>query len=183
MQQVTSSNICLKCRGCCVFDKDVAWFAPVVAEDEHKRLLNLKGVSQGDFTQQDGKCQTRLVPFEDRLRCVFLDPQTWRCRVYFSRPFDCRFYPYVLMWSRDRKSLLFGFHRDECPAHDMKPVLEQAGYRQYVINYITSAEVQEKLRRSPELIWDFDEDFEAVHSIPWTAQNETRPAQAVNLPE
>ena len=184
MKQVTSSKVCLKCRGCCVFDKDLAWFAPVVAKEEHQHLLNLTGVARRDFTLRRGKRQTRLVPYKKSLRCTFLDPRTWACRVYFSRPFDCRFYPYLLMWNEEKTSLLFGFHTGECPAHEMKSAMEQGEYRQYVINYITSPEVLAMIRRNPELVWDYDLDFEAVYSFPFSlAGQETASAvEAVNSP-
>lgn len=49
-------------------------------------------------------------PFDDA--CVFLDPETKRCRVYKHRPLACRLYPFVFV---KKNKIIEVYISEECP--------------------------------------------------------------------
>jgi len=172
MHQVSSESACARCRGCCVFEKRHAWFAPVVSNEEYSRLIECGLCKEEDFTLNQGKRQLKLVPYEDRLRCRFLNTDTWMCGIYHERPFDCRLYPFVLMWNREKDCPQVGFHEGECPAHEEKLPREKSRYRREVFRILDSAETCSNLQKNQVIIWDYDDEFKIVRSLAALNPNE-----------
>ena len=83
---------CTGCGGCCSGEPGAVW----VDRDEEERLAAAAGVPLAAFRLR----YTRLVGGRVSLRerpggdCVFLDPDTRRCRVYAARPVQCRTWPF-----------------------------------------------------------------------------------------
>ena len=80
-EKLIPEGYCFSCQGCCRFaERDSAWL-PHLLEEEKKYFTELS------------------VLFDPRQRnylCGFLDRETNKCKVYAKRPFDCRFYPFLI---------------------------------------------------------------------------------------
>lgn len=91
LSQLVSSEVCLKCEGCCRFkEKDSCW-RPKVAGSEMEKNPEAFLHQVGD----DGHILTKS--HQGKHCCVFLDPSENTCGIYERRPLECRLYPFVLV--------------------------------------------------------------------------------------
>jgi uncharacterized protein len=99
IKSFVSSEQCLTCRGCCVFDGDEAEWLPHISNEE---LISL---DVGSLTADETSGIRPPTPNHNILptitrngcrRCVFLNPADHRCQAYEKRPFECRLYPFLL---------------------------------------------------------------------------------------
>ena len=70
-------------------------------------------------------------PFDEA--CVFLDPETKRCRIYPHRPLACRLYPFVFV-KRGRKMEIYVKEDPFCPGIDHpegEPLTKEFLLREY----------------------------------------------------
>jgi Fe-S-cluster containining protein len=87
-----SSDQCLTCRGCCIFDGDEVEWLPHISTEE-SRSLNVGHLAP------EGTSGHNVLPTITRngcRRCVFLNPADHRCQAYEKRPFECQLYPFLL---------------------------------------------------------------------------------------
>ncbi|MBF0386835.1 MAG: DUF2156 domain-containing protein [Candidatus Omnitrophica bacterium] len=96
---MVSSEFCLDCRGCCVFNApNSAWRACLTAEEEIVLEKRLPGVSFGG----------RLVSVpagSGREACSCLNIVDHHCRAYDARPLECSLYPFLLSAQNGRLDL------------------------------------------------------------------------------
>ncbi len=165
MIQISSKNICTGCRGCCIFDKDYYFFAPVVTKEEKQILIEKHSKNESDFEEKDGRLQIKLKQFTEDKVCPFLNTKTWLCGVYENRPFDCKLYPYVLMWDKDKAHVVLAIDKSGCPAYDLKKEEEKLHYHQEIVKYLNSEKTREMLQKNNYLIWDYLEGFMPVYTL------------------
>ena len=104
--QWVPSDVCLQCRGCCVFtENDGPWRARLTAEEEIVLEKRLPRVSFG------GTLLTAALS-DDRYSCRCLNAADHHCRVYDARPFECALYPFLLSFERGQLKL---YAHSACP--------------------------------------------------------------------
>lgn len=89
---IVTSLECLACRGCCAFAHSGGDWSPRLTPED---ISLLKKVSS-DQAWLEGQKRVALVPSVRGQACFFLDEASHHCRVYPSRPYECRFYPFLL---------------------------------------------------------------------------------------
>ncbi len=102
---------CTGCGDCCSGAPGFVW----VVDQEVSDLAQLLGISKEEFcaryTRKVGRRRS-LVEFANG-DCVFLDPQTRKCKVYAARPRQCRTWPF---WESNLESAETWAHTCEvCP--------------------------------------------------------------------
>lgn len=164
MKQANEKNVCMQCRECCVFADDEIYFGPVATNSEKKTLLKI-GKKNSSFEEHGNLHKIKLVKHGGHNRCPFLDTKTWLCTVYDKRPFDCKLYPYIITWDKSKRNIVLCHQTEMCKAHQTKDSKEHDAYRDYVIQYLCTPEVVNMLRENPELIWDYDKDFDECYKF------------------
>ncbi len=102
--QVTTQEICLRCKGCCRFNEVRSVWRPRVARSEQIAIdLKDKLDSEGYIlAEPTGHC----------IKCAFLNLENHHCSVYPMRPIECLLYPFLIL--REGSSVVMGLHLS-CP--------------------------------------------------------------------
>ena len=79
---------CSECKNnCCINTQGTV----ITTKHEAKAIANSLGISIKSFTIPiRGYYTIKIVPYEDRKRCMFLDAVTKLCTIYELRPRSCR---------------------------------------------------------------------------------------------
>jgi Fe-S-cluster containining protein len=158
MIQISSKNVCTSCKECCIFTHEDAFFAPVVTNSE-KELINKKRKNPGIFEKKKNTWQIKLVDYKGKKVCPLLDTKTWLCGAYEDRPFDCKIFPYLLMWDANRETIVLAKIDDACPAFDNKTKAEQEVYLADLIKYLQSEKITNLLLENSNHVWENQNDF------------------------
>lgn len=166
LYQIIPTEVCLSCDVCCRFlDKDSP-LAPIFTENETGRLIS-KGIDRTLFQhQKDGKSnQIALILHEDYYICPFFEPETHHCKIYASRPLDCRLYPFTIMLSQDRNSVVLGVDM-LCPYSEEHYELDSfQQHLKHVIDYVESEDVRSQILENWSLIGEFQDTVKVFHTI------------------
>ncbi len=166
LYQIIPTEVCLSCDVCCRFLNKDSHLAPIFTENETGRLVS-KGIDRTLFKEQkDGKSsQITLIPHEDYYICPFFEPETQHCKIYASRPLDCRLYPFTIMFSQDRNSVVLGVDM-LCPYSEER--YESDSFQQFmrhVIDYVESEDVRSQILENWSLIGEFQDTVKVFHTI------------------
>lgn len=166
LYQIIPSEVCLSCDVCCRFLEKDSPLAPIFTENETERMIS-KGIDKTLFQpQNDGRSsQIRLKPYEDYYICPFFEPKTQKCKIYASRPLDCRLYPFTIMFSEDRTKIVLGVDM-LCPFSEehLETDLFQQHFQQ-VIDYIESDDVRSQIIENWCLIGEYQDTFKVFHTF------------------
>ena len=79
---------CSECKNnCCINTQGTV----ITSKHEAKAIADSLGISIKSFTIPiRGYYTIKIVPYEDRKRCMFLDAVTKLCTIYELRPRSCR---------------------------------------------------------------------------------------------
>ncbi len=145
LTQFVPTQVCLSCDGCCRFQDEKSIWRPQAAPEEAKPLT--KDIAS------DGRLKTGCVHGEEQ--CVFFNRDDRACRIYPTRPFECRLYPFVL-YKKD-KAIVVAAHRS-CPYVQEKGAgSEAAEYIEYLRKYFQQPDVEAFLRNNSALATDYSE--------------------------
>jgi Fe-S-cluster containining protein len=93
----TTSEECLSCRGCCLFQQTGGDWSPRLTPDDVEALV--KAAPRGVW--REGHDRIVLTPCRAAHACSFLDEETHHCRVYDARPLECALYPFLISSEKD----------------------------------------------------------------------------------
>ena len=114
--QVIPSQVCLACEGCCRFkDSQSEWRPRLTKMEKQKHLspLDRERVGQEPGPRKDHDDYFLATEaWHAQVKCVFFQPEDHTCSIYAARPFECRLYPFLLLWENDQLAL--GVHLS-CP--------------------------------------------------------------------
>ena len=83
IKQLIPSEFCLKCDGCCRFiSDDSPWFPRLLKEEED-------AIPKDKFRPVFNKKDRNFL-------CPYLNISNNNCKVYKTRPFECRLYPFLI---------------------------------------------------------------------------------------
>lgn len=160
------TNICLTtCRACCKFRKDELYFAPKVTKEEisHIKSSGLYKSIFVPFNNSKKVFQIILKPsklFKDIYVCPYLDEKIHMCGVYKMRPFDCDFWPFILMFDEKKENILIAhYDKNICKITDIMSKIKFKNYlKSSLYKWIKEKKILELVRKYPELIWDYEPD-------------------------
>ena len=166
LYQIIPTDVCLSCDVCCRFLEKDSPLAPIFTENETGRLIS-KGIDRALFQRQkDGKSnQIALIPHEDHYICPFFEPETHHCKIYPTRPLDCRLYPFTIMFSEDRTRVVLGVDM-LCPFSEEQFKLDYFQHHlQHIIDYVESEDVRSQILENWSLICDYQDTVKVFHTI------------------
>lgn len=157
LKQFVPSEVCLKCDGCCRFPDEKSIWRPKVAQDESKPLA--KDIAL------DGRLKTTCAHGEEQ--CVFFNHADRTCKIYQTRPFECRLYPFVLF--KKGSETVVAAHLS-CPYVQEKGDTKEAeGYVGYLRKYFEQPDIKAFLANNPALATDYSEfgrEMKELFTIP-----------------
>jgi Fe-S-cluster containining protein len=134
IKQLIPEGYCLKCRGCCRFSQKSSAWSPRLLEEEKKEI---------------GRISVLANEQEGTFICSHLNVQDNRCKIYSSRPFECRLYPFLLSLKENKKFLAIDLN---CPfAKDNKDTEEFKAYCLQIADLMKSPGFSGVLRNNPQL--------------------------------
>ena len=188
LPQPVPSHVCLRCEVCCRFPEVDSFLRPYFTGEEISQAI-AGGVDADAFPDLDGS-QVRVVPnpMGEGYLCPAFDPTTSKCRIYETRPLDCRIYPLAVMWSADHNQVVLGWDT-KCPF-----MLDRGGaglveadhpdsieaHAERVADILEEEPVLSTYRDHPSLIGRYQDDVVVVRTLPrLTAILVAPPAPAV----
>ena len=91
--------------------------------------------------------------------CPFLDEASYACTIYENRPFDCQTWPYIIhKVTQTGHTLVAHFTGDVCLALKEISTEDFEEYKAYFEALVTSEKYKAILKRSPELIWEHQDE-------------------------
>lgn len=156
-------NVCLtSCRSCCKFKAKDGYFAPKITDKEIE-VLRKKGLFKDVFVPfKDAKDVFQIKLVESRLSkgmlvCPYLDEQSHKCGMQGSKPFDCAFWPFMVM--RDKKSgntVVAHYESDVC---EKTCAMDKAAFSAYLKKNLDSwikKGLVKLVREYPALVWEYE---------------------------
>jgi len=157
-------NKCLTtCPGCCRFDKEDVYFAPKFTKEEFERIKS-NGFNKDFFkTFKNSKnvFQISLIKsklFKDIFICPFYDEVTRICEIYKIRPFDCEFWPFMVMYDENKEKVFIAhYNKDVCPITDDMSETQFKEYLEKTLDkWIKEKDLINLIKEHPDLIWDYE---------------------------
>lgn len=165
MPQLVPSSACLRCDVCCRFPEADSFLRPYFTGQEIADAV-AGGVDPGMFPEATGSQITLVTnPLGEGYLCPAFDPATYHCRIYASRPLDCRLYPFALMWDAGHKEVLLGWD-SKCPYMGEVPPPSIAAEAERVTAFLSTDELVETIAAHPRLIGRFQEDVVVIRPLP-----------------
>lgn len=152
MKNITNSKICLKCKGCCIFDNKDNYLAPFITIKE-ARFINKKYiVKRNKFLQLKLSKASGNI---DCLTCPFLDKKNQKCKIYKNRPLECSLWPFVIGWDKSRKDIyLWVVNSRWCPAVDISQIKKNNTIG-HIINCLQKKKVFKEIKNGERYVWPY----------------------------
>lgn len=154
--QIIPDKLCLSCDTCCRFIDKKAGLAPLFLP--HEITWKIK-------PYLDTSCRVKLKPWQDMHTCPFFNTKNHKCAIYPKRPFDCRLYPFSIMFDEKREKIILGIDK-KCPfslnpenMHSIK------NYFHYLVDLLEKKETAAVIAKNPSFIGSFQEDVTQFSSL------------------
>jgi Fe-S-cluster containining protein len=178
--QIVSSQTCLTCEVCCRFPEADSFLRPYFTADEIAQAVTL-GVDPSRFPNPAG-CQISVIPHPsgEGFTCPAFEVGTSRCRIYGSRPLDCRLYPYAMMWNSGTEEVVLGWD-SKCPFMVGAPSRDIAGAADRTAAMFESEAMTQTLSEHPRLIGRFQDDVAIIRPLPRVSEALRQAANAYTM--
>jgi Fe-S-cluster containining protein len=149
--KIVNYRDCLACKRCCVFLKKYPGGAPILTEKElnklnHQEKSKLLYKKIGNFTYR--------VIFKNKncLRCAFLDNKKYLCQIYGEHPFDCRFFPFMLVKNKRNQKIALVYDKNCLGIKKNSQGLEFKNYLKQLLKFLSSIKAKSFFEKYPELV-------------------------------
>lgn len=161
---------CLKCRDCCcLFDLDGRPYAPIFTKEEVKRIkIGKRKIIFKRFNGSDKVFQINLKKSKnekDLYVCPFFNEKKKFCQMEKVKPFDCRFWPFILTSDKSGHINVSCFSKHFCLGLQRITVKEFDDYVRYLDSLIENNKILNLLKKFPEVVWSADEDASLIKRI------------------
>ena len=151
LTQFIPSKLCLNCDVCCRFLDKNSPLAPLFLPNEI--TLRIK-----PYLSKSNRVKLKYFPAINACACPFFNIANNKCRIYPKRPFDCRLYPFILMFDEKKERIILGIDT-KCPfAIDKKnePLIKKRSGE--LINLLEKKVVTSLMASNPLFIGNFQGD-------------------------
>lgn len=154
IKQFVPQEACLKCRGCCRFKEYNSVWSPCLLDEEIQELLDKEGIPAASISI-DRRLQPIANPDGTDFICPFLNSLDNKCKIYFTRPFECQLYPFLINLRKKKVLLTVDLN---CPyACEKINSQEFKDYILYLSNFLNAPEQIEMFKDNPQLIQAYEE--------------------------
>lgn len=167
MKSLIRTSDCMKCQHkCCYFQKEDAYFSPVLTKEETQYidkqfLVKVQGSS--------GVYQIKLISSKLKkgyLVCPFFDEKSTLCLIYKKRPLDCKLWPVVIAYSKNKKKVeIVCAKKNSCPRLKQINKKEFEIYKNNIVQFLNKREIIKRLYKYPETIWNYEKDYFKIGEI------------------
>jgi Fe-S-cluster containining protein len=163
LEKFTSSEGCFSCRDpCCRFHPDNQEYFPLFTREEYDKAIE-RGFDSSLFERVSGSVyRVKLTQREGAYLVCPFNVAGVRCAIYDVAPLWCRLWPFMLMRQEGRLLLALDVGED-CPQLNGRvgtPEFEE--YVDYLRGHLTSQKMRGFLKGYPELVLDYDPDFQVL---------------------
>ena len=151
--QIISEEICFLCKGCCCFNDIKSVWRPHVIDSE--KFIESDNVDSDHYV--------KAVSEGDCIKCVFLNLEDHKCKVYSSRPIECIIYPFLMI--REKDDVKVSVHLS-CP--HIQEVLngdKLSIFTDKVKDYFAKEKVKEFIKDNSSLISDYSNHSNEIMSL------------------
>ena len=152
LKNILSGNDCAKCRICCVFDKYDIWETPVVDDELYGKVR--AAYPETEFISKGNSRIFKCLPESEGgelYYCPMLDKSSG-CRLGDKKPFDCRIWPYRIMYVGGRRAIVIA---SNCEEMFNRPLAELVGF----LKNGAADEIFAYADRHPEIVKPYYEGF------------------------
>ena len=130
----------------------------------NERALGGSGLVASIFSKQrDEDGYVKAVPCPTGAQCVFFHPPDNTCRVYADRPFECRFYPFLLVNTGQEASVSVHLH---CPyIQAQRHTVAFSKHVKRLQSYFQKEDVLAWLRNNRLLFGDYSEYHQEIQRL------------------
>ncbi|MDP2920901.1 MAG: phosphatidylglycerol lysyltransferase domain-containing protein [Candidatus Omnitrophota bacterium] len=156
LKQIIPGKYCLSCEVCCRFIDKNAPLRPIFLTEE---------ITPGIRPHIDKSSRVKLKPCERINACHFFNPKNNKCAIYLKRPFDCRLYPFAIMFDEKKERVVLGIDK-KCPfAVDPTNHESIRNYFHYLVDLLEEKEIAYRIAENPLFISDFQDDITIFSSL------------------
>lgn len=151
LPQLVTNDFCLKCKLCCRFvHRDSVWVPHLTNKDAE--VLS-KDPEAHHFISRQNTIEPVPMANKDIYICPLLTGENNKCRIYDSRPFECRLYPFLI---NRKEGAVFLAADINCPYVEERITLpEFKAYVNYLAETLTSPDWLPLLRKNPNIIHSY----------------------------
>ncbi len=169
MKQLLPPGICLTCTDpCCHFQKGEDEHAPFFTEEQHREILK-RGFDPAMMHKLEGRnvWQSKLKQNkgDDYVCNFFIDN---KCTVYDIRPIECKLWPFFITFNPEKTKVMLSVDLETfCPGVKRNVLETDSGkeYAKYLIEFLSSQEMQDLFGKNHGLIHFYDEQFTYIGEI------------------
>ncbi|MFC1646242.1 YkgJ family cysteine cluster protein [Candidatus Omnitrophota bacterium] len=155
LKQFIPREFCLRCDVCCRFLGSDSIWAPLFTKSEVKYLVNndilpplVFTIHPKDKDLKADQARINLVEHKDCFVCPCLEVSSHKCKIYTDRPFECRFYPFLLV---KRENEFYVAKDKKCPYFDAAKENVVKNYIDYLKNDFNRDDSISFLKQNQEL--------------------------------
>jgi len=173
-------NKCLSvCRSCCKFKKKEVYFAPKITKKEIAKIKS-SGLYQPVFVPFKNSEKvfqislTKSKTSNSTFVCPFLNEKTQLCNIYKIRPFDCAFWPFILMYDKKKNKILVAHVTQESCliTNELSKTEFETYYKKNANKWINKKNITKLTSDYPDLIWDYETNTFVVEEIKPTTKKQ-----------
>jgi len=156
IKQFIPEGVCLSCQGCCRFREEYSAWSPSLTGEEVENFSR-QGLPASLISVEK---KIRVVSFDKEgiFICSLFNPEKNKCKIYESRPLECRLYPFLL--NRKDKKIFLAVDTQCDYARDRVKTREFSEYAQYLAELLKSPQYTDILKNNPHLIQVYTDTFE-----------------------
>ena len=151
---ITNSDFCLKCSGCCVFSEDEKVLSPYFSKKEAS-FIDKNKLEKRDSLRQAKVFKVRKGA-EDFYKCAFFELSSHKCKIYNKRPIDCVIWPFVVGWDKKGKDVyIWIVNKDICPLALSINTIKRKKVIDDLVDFLSSTRFFEEIRNKERKIWPY----------------------------
>ena len=162
LPQIVPQKICLSCQGCCRFKEASSLWRPKVTPKEVQNIP--VGEDKKTLTNallKDSHIAT--VHEQGQHRCTFLNLGNSKCGIYACRPFECRFYPFLL--TQKDSDIVISVHLN-CPyVQESRYSAEFVNHLTVLKTYLAQDKIFRFLKNNPFMMGDYSGCMDEIEEL------------------
>jgi Fe-S-cluster containining protein len=166
--KITNSRDCFKCPdGCCRFRNEDRPYAPIFTDAEIKKIRKIFKLPRFKSYKRSKKVYQVILLKSKKEKGIYICPYfneiKKSCKIYYCRPFDCEFWPFILMKNKSgKRSEIRLYDKSLCFGLQKMSAKKINGHKKRMVRLLHHKNFLNLIDTYPELIWDYDPETKFV---------------------